>query len=241
MGIRLNTKDFIAWLMTPLLLAAAALGAAAADLRLVEAVRNQDQAAVRSLLSQGVDVNEAQADGATPLAWAAHRDDLETADLLLAAKADVNAANEYGATPLSLACANGNAAMVEKLLNAGANPDASLLSGETALMTAVHTGSLEVVNLLLAHNADVNQKEPQRGQTALMWAVAEKRSDITRALVEHGADLHARSKSGFTPLLYAADRNNLDSARILARSRSGREPGHGGPGGSSAAGRRPRR
>jgi ankyrin repeat protein len=190
----------------------------AADLRLVDAVRNQDQAAVRSLLREGVDVNAAQPDGATALAWAAHRDDLETADLLIRAKADVNAANEYGATPLSLACSNGNAAMVEKLLNAGANPNAALLSGETPLMTAVHTGSLDVVNLLLAHQADVNAKEPQRGQTALMWAVAEKRPEITRALVAHGADLRARSKSGFTPLLYAADRNDLDSARILVEA-----------------------
>ena len=205
-------------LLVASLFSAALLGAAPADLRLVQAARNQDQAAVRSLLREGVDVNAAQGDGATALAWAAHRDDLETADLLLGAHADVNAANEYGATPLSLACANGNAAMVEKLLNAGANPNVSLLSGETALMTAVHTGSLAVVNLLLAHNADVNHKEPERGQTALMWAVAEKHPDITRALVEHGADMHARSKSGFTPLLYAADRNNLDSARILVEA-----------------------
>ena len=215
MAIHLNTKRLLGWLMTPLLVASAALSVSSADLRLVEAVKSQDQAAVRSLLQQGVDVNEAQPDGATALAWAVHRDDLATADLLLAAKADVNAANEYGAAPLSLACSNGNAAMVEKLLQAGANPNAALLSGETALMTAVHTGSLEIVNLLLAHNADPNAREPQRGQTALMWAVAEKRPEIVRALVEHGADLHARSKSGFTPLLYAADRNSLDAARIL--------------------------
>lgn len=212
MGIRV--KDFAGWLMVPLL-SVAALGAAGSDLRLVEAAKNKDQAAVRSLLRQRVDVNAAQADGATALAWAVHWDDLETAELLIRARANVNAANEYGATPLSLACANGNAAMVEKLLKAGANPNASLLSGETALMTAVHTGSVDVVKLLLAHKADVNRKEPQRGQTALMWAVAEKRADITQALVEHGADVRARSKSGFTPLLYAADRGDVDSAQIL--------------------------
>lgn len=212
MGIRV--KGFGGWLMVPLL-SVAALGAAGSDLRLVEAAKNKDKAAVRSLLKQRVDVNVAQPDGATALAWAAHWDDLETAELLIRARANVNAANEYGATPLSLACANGNAAMVEKLLNAGANPNASLLSGETALMTAVHTGSVEVVKLLLAHKADVNAKEPERGQTALLWAVAEKRADITRALTEHGADVHARSKSGFTPLLYAADRDDVDSAQIF--------------------------
>lgn len=196
----------------------AVVSASAADLRLLEAVKNQDQEAVRALLREGVDVNEAQPDGSTAIAWAAHWDDLETAELLLRAGADVNAANEYGATPLSLACTNGNAAIVEQLLQAGADPNVSLLSGETALMTAVHAGSLEVVNLLLAHAADANAREPQRGQTALMWAVAGKHPEITRALVEHGADVHARSKSGFTPLLYATDRNDPASARILVEA-----------------------
>ena len=99
MGIRI--KNLGAWLMVSLLLSAAALDAAAADLRLVEAAKNKDQTAVRSLIGQRGDVNAAQADGATALAWAAHWDDLETAELLLRAGANVNAANEYGVTPLS--------------------------------------------------------------------------------------------------------------------------------------------
>jgi uncharacterized protein len=94
------------------------------DLRLVEAVKNKNLAVVRSLLKQHVDVNTPQADGSTPLAWAAHWDDLETADLLIRAGANVNAANDYGVTPLSLACDNANAAMVEKLLKGRANPNA---------------------------------------------------------------------------------------------------------------------
>ena len=83
---------------------------AAEDLPLVDAVRDRDIVAVRALLQQGVDVNAPQADGATALHWAAHWDDLETADLLLHAGADVDAANDLGVTPLWLACSNGNAA-----------------------------------------------------------------------------------------------------------------------------------
>ena len=56
-------------------------------------------------------MNASQADGATALSWAAHRDDLETAQLLIRAGANVKAANDYGVTPLSLACGNGNAAV----------------------------------------------------------------------------------------------------------------------------------
>src|SRR6266851_4937925 len=87
-------------------LAAIAGVAAASDLRLADAVENRDNAAVSSLLKQHVDVNVPQPDGSTALIWAAHWNDLKTADLLMGAGANVNASSEYGATPLSEACNN---------------------------------------------------------------------------------------------------------------------------------------
>jgi len=192
--------------------------AAGSDLDLAEAVEKGDRATVRSLLEQQSDVNAPQADGATALHWAAHRDDLETAELLIAAGANLNAANDYGVTPLSLACTNGSDAMVAKLLEAGANPNAVQQTGETALMTASRTGNVEVVRLLLAHGADVNGRETRREQTALMWAAERKSPDITRALIEHGADVHAHSKRGFTALLFAAQQGNLESVGALLAS-----------------------
>src|ERR1700730_14249849 len=111
----LNTKTWVGWAIVPLL----GVVVSAQDLRLVDAVKNRDRAAVRSLADQHVNVNAAQADGTTALAWAANRDDLETADLLMRAGAKANVANEYGVTPLLLACTNRSAAMIEKLLKAG--------------------------------------------------------------------------------------------------------------------------
>lgn len=169
--------------------------ASASDLQLLEAVRNQNREAVRALLKQQVDVNAPQGDGATALHWAAHRDDLETADLLIRARAKVNAATDLGVTPIALACANGSAAMVEKLLAAGANPNA-VASGEPALMTAARTGSVGAVKALLARGADVNARDAVHGQTALMWAVAHNHAEVARILIEKGADLHARSNVG---------------------------------------------
>ena len=206
------------WMILLLLVSLASPAAAGSDLDLVEAVEKGDTDAVRSLLEQQADVNAPQADGATALHWAAHRDDLETAQLLIAGGADLNPANDYGVTPLSLACTNGSAAMVEKLLKAGANPDAVQQTGETALMTASRSGNVEVVKLLLAQGADVNGRETRREQTALMWAVEQKRPEIARALIEHGADVHAHSKNGFTPLLFAAQQGDLDSVRALLAS-----------------------
>jgi ankyrin repeat protein len=74
------------------------------NLTLADAAEKQDKDALRSFLRQRLDVNARQADGATALHWAAHWDDLDTANLLIHARADVNATNEYGVMPLWLAC-----------------------------------------------------------------------------------------------------------------------------------------
>ena len=209
-----KSKALMWWLLA--LLPAASFAATGGDLRLVEAVKNKDAAAVRSLLSQHVDVNTPEADGATALAWAAHWDDLGTADLLIRAGAKASAANNYGVTPLWEACNNRSAAMVEKLAKAGANPSATLPgTGETVLMRCARTGNADAVNSLLAHGANVNGKEIQKGQTALMWALEERHLEVAKTLIEHGADVHARTKEGFTPLLFAARQGELEHARLL--------------------------
>ena len=168
-----------------------------------------------TLLKERVDVNVPQADGATALHWAAHWDDVDLANLLIRSGANVQSATDYGITPLALACTNGNAAMVALLLNAGANPNAARSTGETPLMTASRTGNLDAVKALLAHGASVNAMEPIESQTALMWAISERHAGVARALIELGADVHARTTSGFTPLLFAARAGDLESTRML--------------------------
>ena len=197
-------------------LAAAGSGTATASPdNVVEAAKQRDGAAVRTLVEQGADVNTPQPDGATALHWAAHWDDLETVRLLVAARANVNAANEYGVTPLALAAADAGPGLVEFLLQAGANPNVALPSGETPLMTATRVHAPAVVMALIARGADVNAQERSHGQTALMWAFARGHIDIARALIEQGADIHARSDSGFTPLLFAARHGDLEAVRLL--------------------------
>jgi uncharacterized protein len=221
------------------------LFAAADDFRLLDASERGDGAAVRSLVAARADVNATRPDGATPLAWAVHHDDAQTVELLIKAGANVNAANDYGVTPLTLACTNRNAAMVATLLKAGANPNIAQWNGETPLMTCAATGNVEGVKALLAKGADTAATEKKKGQTALMWAVAEKQPQVVKVLVDAGANVNARSKvipnrepfsaksanvfgtsyepgvyfpkttGGFTPLLFAAQQGDLESAQIL--------------------------
>lgn len=188
---------------------------AANDQRLADAVQRQDRVAVGALLQQRVDANSRQADGATAIAWAAHWNDLETAELLIRAGADVNVTNDLGVTPLALACQNGSVSMAEKLLSAGAKANAPSTSVEAPLLIAAQTGNADVVKSLIAHGADVNTATPAMKQTALMYAISEGHSDVARLLLEAGADRRAQSAGGFTPLLFAARRGDTISARLL--------------------------
>jgi ankyrin repeat protein len=199
-----------------LVLATAALAAAAEpDLRLVNAVADQDKVAIRTLLKQNIDVNAVRADGATALLWAAHFNDAETVDLLLRAGAKVNAADDHGVTPLSRASENGNLALVERLLTAGADVNVAQASGLTPLMVATHTGNLPVVNALLSNGANVNAATTQTGITALMWAAADGHRDVARALIGAKADVKRSSTKQFTAMMFAARNGDIEMAKLL--------------------------
>jgi uncharacterized protein len=211
--------------------------AAVRDTRLIDAVKDGNVKTVRALVRERVDVNASAADGATALHWAAHRDDLTTADVLIRAGARPNVANDLGVTPLHLACTNRSTPMVRRLLTAGANPNATLLRGETVLMECARTGNADAVAGLLRSGARVNEAETVNQQTALMWAVAQQHPKVVQALLEGGADIRARSRTypqivetgnrggsgevstvlrgGSTPLLFAARVGDVESAKLL--------------------------
>ena len=188
---------------------------AASDVRLIEGVKDQNHKVIDSLLGEHVDVNAAQPDGATPLAWAAYLNQVETADRLIKAGANVNVADEYGETPLTLACGTGNAALIEKLLAAGADAKAARWNGETALMIASRAGTLAGVKLLLEHGAKVDAVDSNHGQNALMWAAAEGHSDVVDLLIKSGANVKLASKAGFNPLVFAALKGDTRCVSLL--------------------------
>ena len=197
------------------LLMVAGTAAANDDLRLVDVVKNQDLPRVRALLDQHADVNARSEDGSTALLWAAHWNDLQTAELLVRAGADVNTANDFHMTPLAQACTNGSAAFVNLLLQAGANPDTPIATGETPLMSCARAGAADAVRALLVRGADVNAKESTQHQTALMWAAAEQHPKVLQTLIEARADLTAHTKMGFTALHFAARAGDMESVRTL--------------------------
>ena len=218
------------------------VGGASADLRLVDAAKNQEWKTVAVLLADEADVTTIQPDGTTALHWASYWNESNMVDRLIGSGARVDAANDYGATPLWVACANRHTRIIERLLAAGADANTGLRSGETALMRCARTGDPQAVRLLLRHGADVSAAESDREQTALMWAVAHSHSAVAEVLLDHGARVDARTKivqqlrgtgersttspqgatyfdaGGFTPLLFAARHGDVATAQVLLQA-----------------------
>jgi ankyrin repeat protein len=184
--------------MTVLVLCWTAAGFAQVAL-VADAVKQQDQLALRHLLQAKADVNAALADGSTALHWAVENDDPDTVELLLKAGANPNIADRYGITPLYNACTNGNAAIVRKLLEAAANPNTTDKYGDTALMAASRSGNADAVALLLGHDASVNARDKSTEQTALMWAARSNHPAAAQVLLDHGADVNALTRTGQAP------------------------------------------
>ncbi|HVY33430.1 MAG TPA: ankyrin repeat domain-containing protein, partial [Caulobacteraceae bacterium] len=117
----------------------AAFGGARED-RLLEAVRNDDHAAVKALLAHHADPNALMADKSSVLAWAVHRQDEESVRLLLKAGADAKATRPDGISALALCAGISTPDIVQQLIAKGADVNAADLKGQTPLMWAAAKG-----------------------------------------------------------------------------------------------------
>jgi ankyrin repeat protein len=100
-------------------------------------------------LAGTADVNEKDAEGRTPLMFAAINRETECAKELLGHGADVNAKANDGGTALMLAASSGDADLVKALLSRGADVSGKYVeTRDTALMLAKNHGYDEIVQLL---------------------------------------------------------------------------------------------
>jgi ankyrin repeat protein len=165
----------------------------------------------------GVDPNEPEADGTTPLMRAVHLRRAEIAQLLIAASADVDKANFYGVTPLYIAARAGDPAQTRLLLAAGANANAALPAGETVLMTAAKAGNADVVRALLTGGANVSLLDlaEQRAQAQVFESAGYTVARNPTATTNY-ADVNARDRwYGRTALMIAAAEGHADVVQLL--------------------------
>ena len=184
------------------------------------AVHLDDRETADLLIRAGADVNKANDYGVTPLSLACRSGNAAMVEKLLSAKANPNAAQWTGETPLMRCASTGSLEGVKLLLTHGADANTKeSRKGQTALMWAAANRHSDIVQTLLEHGADVHARsnvfdEPE--PFTIACTAEEPCLDGRRDGTSYSPHVHfPKTTGGFTPLLFAAQQGDVESARIL--------------------------
>jgi len=181
-----------------------------------------DREMVEKLLDYGVNVNETDDNGETPLFYLlAHSPSREEAmpmlRLLVQRGADVEKArNFWDETPLFPAVKESFTEAVSLLLDRGLDAKHKSRLEVTPLHLAAEKWNVEVVRLLLRHGAEVDARNRIK-RTPLHVAAHANRPKVVEALLEAGADPFAKDQNGKTPRDLAPAEFQREVFRLLDR------------------------
>ncbi|MEO8400646.1 MAG: Dot/Icm T4SS effector AnkH/LegA3 [Gammaproteobacteria bacterium] len=123
---------------------------------LADTIIEENTDAVKAMLQYGVDVNQIDEYGFTPLIEAAIADNFEIANLLVNYHAAPNTQDMLGGTALHWAAENNNVRLAELLLQHRANPNAYNFSGQPVLTMPLLRQQTEIKKLLIKYGANLS-------------------------------------------------------------------------------------
>jgi len=179
-----------------------------ADTALMMASRTGKTDAISVLLETGAQVNAKETwGGTTALMWAVAERHPGAVKVLIDHGADVKARSNF------VAPANGRGfeGRTPTAPKAGQGVEEFASGSLTPLMLAAREGDTESTRLLVAAGADVNAIAAD-GKDALGLAIFNGNYDTASFLVDNKSNVNQADTQGFTPLFWAVDRRNMETA-----------------------------
>lgn len=149
-------------------------------------------------ISKGVNINQKNRSGWTPLFIATKNNMTHVASLLIANGASANAINCRW-TSLHMAAFNGNEDICRMLISNGASVDVTDDMGRTAMHFAAKKNRKNIIALLCHYGCNVNSKDND-GFTPLHLACKYGHKDTVIALLEKNALMNEPTNKGLVPL-----------------------------------------
>jgi ankyrin repeat protein len=178
------------------------------DTALMIAARTGKTDAIKVLLDSGAHVNAKETwGGTTALMWAVSERHPSAVKMLIDHKADVNARSKFVPSTTGRGF-EGTTPVASQIGQAAEELSSGLL---TPLMFAAREGDVESARLLVAAGADVNASGGD-GKTALGLAIFNGNYELASFLVDNRANVNLADAQRFTPLFWAVDRRNMETA-----------------------------
>ncbi len=181
---------------------------------ITQSIAKNDVADVQQHIRSGVDVNEQNQSGWTPLHYAAVRGNKAIAALLIESGAKLDVKTKSSQTALHFAAERGFAELAELLVEKGADLGAADKDGWTPLHFAAVKDRIAIAEYLIKKGADVN-KASTGGGTPLHEASASASAQMIKLLLDNGADKALKAKNGKTALDYAKELGNEPAQKLL--------------------------
>jgi ankyrin repeat protein len=178
------------------------------DTALMIASRTGKLDAVRVLLDRGAKVNVQETwGGTTALMWAVAEKHPSVAQLLVERGADVNARSYY----VPSASGRGFEGTTPVAQKPSGNFEEFASGWLTPLMFAARENDLESARLLVKAGAEINAQSGD-GKDALSLAFFDGSYDVAEFLIDSHANVNQADAQRFTPLFWAVDRRNMETA-----------------------------
>ena len=169
----------------------------------------------KALRKKPLSVDKGDADGRTPLSWAAARGDNKSVELLLRYGASPNTPDRIGQGPLRQSLKACDSKCLQLLLEYGANVDQTDDWEQTCLLAAhYYPDPVSFTSPLLAAGAQVNSRCSQ-GRFPLMEAVSKNNVAAVKLLMKYKADVNLANNIGATALHEGVRHNSHEALAIL--------------------------
>jgi ankyrin repeat protein len=178
------------------------------DTALMIASRTGKVDAVRMLLDHGAKVNTQETwGGTTALMWAVSEKHPEVTKVLIERGADVNARSYY----VPSASGRGFEGTTPVAQKPGKEFEEFASGWLTPMMFAARENDLESARVLVKAGADINAQSGD-GKDALSLALFDGSYDVAEFLIDSHANVNQKDAQRFTPLFWAVDRRNMETA-----------------------------
>ena len=177
------------------------------------AAKRGDVTRVRELLKKGIPPDNVDADGYSPMFWAAFNGHLDVVEVLIGSGAKLSFAGNSDGTPMHAAAMECSPAVIAVLAKNGAEVDTLNGAGLTSLWLASRYGHTNCVRMLLNCGATANT--PGERSSALHPAALFGHKDIVKALLDRGANVNSLDQHKLTPLLSAVASDRFEIVQIL--------------------------